>query len=503
MKKIIIVFVIVLLCCQSIACFAVTGINESDDISEQIVIKWMVYGEEYQDSDLVFKEFNKQLSKYMDNTVVEFEVVSKDNYKTRWDMKMATDEAFDLAWIGNEYFNYSEEVKKGSFMALDYLLSTDGKRLLENIPHELWELQVRDGNTYAIPIEGLQYRKSMSIVTKKLYADAFEGFNQIRDTNLNNKYTDKACYMAFEPYLEYAKSIESIGTGVSYKDFANIADKGLEGIYGSESPFVIKIFDDEIRVYNKYKLDIYKDYFETMAQWYNLGYIRQDVSDVINPSSEDGKQGGSILFLDEFADYIEGDERIQTEYEATYISVEGYKYTTYDSCRNSIVIAKNSENPQKAMQLIDLLFAEEGQDLYKLLVNGIEKEHYILLKDGTIVRRRDNDGKLLYSLSKNTIGNTFQNFEVKQGQFDRMRQDNQNAITSKLFGFNLDTRMIVINLEKIDLVSAKYVDVLNQGSLENWQEVYDEFVLKMDEAGSDQVVEEIQRQIDLFIKLKQ
>lgn len=86
--------------------------NNEYTTNEKIVLKWMIYGEKSKNSESVFSEFNKKLQEYYPDTTVEFDIVPYDIYKEKWDMKMATNEHLDLAWIGNDIFNYTEEVKK-------------------------------------------------------------------------------------------------------------------------------------------------------------------------------------------------------------------------------------------------------------------------------------------------------------------------------------------------------------------------------------------------------
>ena len=69
-------------------------------------------------------------------------------------------------------------------------------------------------------------------------------------------------------------------------------------------------------------------------------------------------------------------------------------------------------------------------------------------------------------------------------------------------GFELDTRMIVTEMAKIDLVVNEYLDTLERGTSKNWEETYDEMISKMKEAGSDKVISEIQKQIDVFFTEK-
>ena len=473
-----------------------TGNGFDDAASDEVVIKWLVFGQVYKDSDAVFSAFNQALSAYFPDTRVEFEVVDKENYQAIWDMKMAINEPVDLAWIGNDLFNYTEEVKKGSFTALDYLLSTYGQDLQKQIPKELWDLQIRDGNTFSIPIEGAMFRKTLTLVTSKEYAAGYDGFAEIGTININSNYMTQSCYDAMEGYLLYAKENDVLGTGVAHESFLELADKGLEGIYGPGSPFVIKIYDDKLTVYNKYEMSAYRDYFKTMARWYELGYIRQDIANVINPSQDNGKKGGNIIFLDDYEDY-NIDIPVKTEYEAVYLPLENKKYVAYDGSKNALVIPKSAQNPQRAIEVVNFLITDEGKDLFRLLTNGIEKEHYIVLDNETIVRRR-NDEDLLYFLSPYTIGDTYQNFELRQGQFNDITKENDKAIRSQLIGFNIDTRMVSLDMATVDLVVNEYLDILSQGTAADWEQTYDEFIEKMREAGSDSIINQLQRQLNDF-----
>lgn len=493
-------FFILLMVLMTVSCTKVDNIATDKKRAEEIVIRWMVFGEKYKKSDIVFSKFNDLLQKRFPGTTIEFEVIPKENYKEKWDMKMATNEALDLAWVGNDLFNYTEEVKKGSLMALDYLLATYGEDLKNKIPDELWERQVCDSNTYGIPIPGALYRKGYSVVADEKLVNRYGDFKKIGEINRASLYTNEECYKAFESFLANAKSRKEIGAGVSYKTFCQIADKGYEGIYGTDSPFVIKIFDEKLIVYNKYELESYRALFETMASWYKKGYIRKDVADVLDPVSEDGKKNGSIMFVDEYG--INGTviDLVPTQYDAVREDLEGYKYIPYASSRNSIVIPKSSDNPQRALEIINYLVSDEGVAAYRLLANGIEKEDYIVLENNTIARLRDNSNNLLYGLSQYTIGDVFQNYEVSPGEFKQLEIYNNDAVRSPLLGFDLDTRMIALEMVKINLIVDEYKGVLCQGISDNWEEVYQEFIGKMKEAGSDKVIEEMQRQINEFVE---
>ncbi len=474
--------------------------NVQDTSNDPVVLKWMVYGERYPASDLVFEEFNKKLKAYFSNTSIEFEIVSENNYRDKWDMKMATNETVDLAWIGSDYINFDDEVKKGSFMVLDYLLSSSGDHLVSEIPTSLWNLNTHDGNIYGVPVMGIQYEKQYAIAANAYLMGRYGNLEEIGRVNQDCKYTTKKCFDIFEEFLQQVYEAGDIGTGISYPTFANLADKGYEGIYGTDSPFVIKIFDSDLRVYNKYELESYQAYFSVMSEWYKKGYIRNDVKYVINPTDYDGKEDGSILFVTEYIDNGVGINKIDTEYETSYEMLQGYKYINAGSCRNSIVIPKSAENPVRAMEVLNLLLSEEGKEMYQMLVNGLENEHYIVLDNDVIAKRKDNYNSPLYSLPAYSIGNVLNNYESQVGEFKTINKYNEEAMVSPLTGFDLDTRMIAVELAAIDIVVEKYKYELCQGTNDNWEELYQEFINTMKEAGSDKVISEIQKQVNDFRK---
>ncbi len=479
------------------------GEQTQEDVApepEAIVLHWMLFGESYQDSEQVFQAFNQELKQFFPDTTVEFEVISRRKYKEKWDQKMAANETVDLAWLGNDTINFTEEVKKGSLTALDYLLKRYGSVLRGEVSGDLWPLVQMEGNTYAIPIPGAQYRANLMLAADESLMRRYGDIDTIGAVNRQFQYSTRESYQAFEPFLATIMEKEDVGTGISCQSFARLADKGYEGIYGTDSPFVIKIFDDKPIVYNKYELDSYTAFYSAMSKWYQAGYIRRDVADVLDPLADDGRKGGSILFIDEYGDKKTAPDLRVPDYTAVWADLEGYRYINYAGCKNSLVIPKSAEYPQRAMELVNLLYSEEGKALYRLLTNGIEGTHYVRVDDSVIARMSDSVSGYRYTLSPYTAGNVFQNFELEAGQFELLNEYNKTAVRSVLTGFELDTRMIAIEMARVDLVAAAYRDKLSQGIAEDWESLYQEFLQKMNEAGAEKVRQEMQRQIDEFLQ---
>ena len=54
---------------------------------ETVTLKWMLYGEKHKETERVFSLFNEALQKYLPGVFVEFEIVDKDDYKEKWEIK--------------------------------------------------------------------------------------------------------------------------------------------------------------------------------------------------------------------------------------------------------------------------------------------------------------------------------------------------------------------------------------------------------------------------------
>ncbi len=474
-------------------------VKTDEEAKETVLLRWMVVGEEYPDTDKVISAFNERLKDYLPGISVEFDITSRSGYLKDWETAIMAGSSFDLAWFSSDIGDFTQEVRDGSLMAVDFALETFGSDILKSINDGEWSRVRHGSNTYAIPSPGVAYRSLPCAIAKDYYMERYGDIEKIGEVNRRNVWSTDECYDVFEPFLSGILSAGDIGKGVSALSFSSLADKGYEGICGWDSPFAIRLYEDGLKVVNKYEEDAYRIYFSRMAKWYAAGYIRQDIRDVLDPLAEDGKNNGSVLYIGEYNGDGIGLSGAEPEYSAVCESLQEEKFIPFEGARNAIVVPKTSVHPAEAIQLLDLLYSEQGKDLYRMLVNGFESDHYIRLNNGTIVRRHDNDGRLLYSLPPGSVGNTFRNFERKTGEFDTVEEYNRSAKLSPLTGFELDTRMIAEELAAAELTVNTYVPELSRGYLTDWEEVYREFIEQMKRGGSDKIIKEIQRQIDIFL----
>jgi len=179
----------------------------------------------------------------------------------------------------------------------------------------------------------------------------------------------------------------------------------------------------------------------------------------------------------------------------------------YGSESTYIVIPYTSENPERAMMLINLLHDEvgtPGNDLYNLLCYGFKKgspeaEEYgwygydEVEKDGQMVRA-DYTGEM-HAMTNWVIGNTYKVLSDDTAMLTVASKENCMKFYTETYP-NLPTNVVsntayILNItdysSAVKAVVTEYEALIKAGSCgsDKFEEVYAEFVAKMRAAGLD------------------
>ncbi len=478
-----------------------------DDENEQVTLKWIFVGPgEQKDSQKVWDKFNEELAKYLPNTTVEFECIASSDYAEKWKLASASQENIDIVWHG-WMLPYASEVKKGSYMELDELVDKYAPAIKEEIPEAIMDKQRVDGKLYSIPCmqQMVSYVSSLDFPV-----DIYEKYkDKINVEELANFFAsketmDKESWDKIEEYIKMVKDGGDLKKGVF--GFADHIEKGYEWI---SNPYKIKAAGDDYTPINLYRTPEYKTFVEVYADWFNKGYIRKDILTAENVGNEvyEVKGGGNYLVGQ---GYMPTQSEIDSKKAAgstAYVKIpfENKHYIPYAASASNTAISMNSTHPERAMKLIGLMNTAEGKDLYNLLVYGIEGEHYTKVNENEIQPigyTSQPTSESPYGQYRWAVGNTFNGYEIymeDKGEVYKnefIKKVNEDASSSKLQGFTLDTDPIKIELAQVTAVVGEYKTSLNSGAAADPMKLYEEFQEKLVAAGDDKIVEEIQRQID-------
>lgn len=478
-----------------------------DDANEQVTLKWIFLGPgEQKDSQKVWDKFNEELQAYLPNTTVEFECISSADYAEKWKLISASQEKVDIVWHG-WMLPYATEVKKGSYMELDELINEVAPSLWDEIPEAIMDKQRVNGKLYSVP----NMQQMVSFVGSLDFPiDLYEKYkDKINPEELaaffaSKETMDREAWDKIEEYIKMFKDGGDLKKGIF--GFENHIEKGYEWI---SNPYKIKATGDDYTPINLYRTPEYKTFVEVYADWFSKGYIRKDILTAEGVGTEDyDVKGGQNYLVGQ--GYMPTEAEIESKRAAgstAYVKIpfENKHYIPYMASASNTAISMNSDNPQRAMKLIELMNTAKGAALNNLLVYGIEGEHYTKINDQEVQPigyTSQPTAESPYGQYRWAVGNTFHGYEIYQKdksvilKNDFIKQINEEADASKLKGFTLDTDPIKIELAQVTAVVGEYKKSLNSGAAADPMGLYEEFQKKLISAGDEKVVAEIQRQIE-------
>ena len=145
-----------------------------------------------------------------------------------------------------------------------------------------------------------------------------------------------------------------------------------------------------------------------------------------------------------------------------------------------------------------------------MLVYGLEGDHYTKNADGTITTLEYDSGQARaessYGMFKFSLGNsalTWINQSFDQEMYDwAFKTLPETAVVSNLIGFAPDTSAISSTLGQINAIVTEYSKQLIYMDCVDWEATYAEFMGKLESAGINDVISELQKQVDEFLASK-
>ena len=485
-----------------------TGCNKNsakDNSNENVKLKWVMLGPGKQkDADMVWNKFNEQLKEYVPNTEVEFEIIEGSAFGEKWQLMSAASEQIDIAWTGYAISSFIGEVEKGAYLPLDNLIDENAPDLKKELPDWIFELGKVNNEIYAIPNYQMMATSPYGIHIRKeheKYMD-IEAIQAKYNEWATNPEAGKEVYQLFADYFQKMKDNGKIGNGVGLGSFKGLTKK--QTYDGTTVPgFVIDT--DTMTVEYEDMSDYKKLWYDTVADWYKKGYVRNDILSENMDGVDEAEKGYILWAHGYFNDTSEKTESLSKGFECRVFGL-GEKYYIKNTVPATMTtIGRTSVNPARAIKVIDLMNTKKGKDLYNLLSFGIEDVHYKKVSDNRIepidyVSQGDSNSK--YGLFKWAVGNTANSFELssdEEGMAEYIRSIDENAEILPCVGFKPDTSGLTVELAQISSVKKEF-ETLNFGAHSNYEEIYEEYMSKLKSAGVEKVIDELQKQLDEWLK---
>ena len=268
--------------------------------------------------------------------------------------------------------------------------------------------------------------------------------------------------------------------------------------------------DDPLKVVNYYETEEYKKAVNLVREWYLAGYVYPD-------SSTDVDAGAAGLAAKKYFCYSTyGHPRSIMD---LYAMTQGMDVrelffddiltlsTTEAVTGCTMCVAATSENPEKALEFINLMYTDPR--LVNLLNYGIEGKHWVKVEgskqlinypDGVDESNCGYHIAQLWYYGNSLIANIWED-GGRDGLWDEIREFNDTAIKSKALGFAFDLSPVKTEAAAIANVCNEYKRALGCGEVD--PAVYiPKFNEALKAAGVDTFIAECQKQLDAWVEAK-
>jgi len=428
---------------------------------------------------------------------VRLNPVDWGSYDQRMKLGFAAGEACDAEFTAQWINNYTQNVANGNLLALDDLLPTVTPVLWASMPPAIWDGSRISGKIYQVTTE-IMWPKDFGFYVR---SDLAEKYNL--DLSAIHTYAD------LQPFLEAVKQGEPdmIPAYLEQQAFGevnlmNIADYD-GGIDGSGGAFaVVRYNDADLKVLPAAWVAEYQQQVELQRQYYQAGYFPQDL---LSRDDTDAQMRAG-----RFA--IQMSRVIKPGSTSEEVGLYGYDWlakdlaTSYfygtDSVTAGFAICSNSQHPQETLKFLELLHTDEN--VFNLVAHGIEGRHWEWVDQSTKLIgfpagvTGDNTG---YNPAQGWMwGNQFLEYytiQAQVGAWDETKILNQQAVGSVALGFSLNPDPIKNELAQLASVHAQYGLPLETGLVDP-ATALPEYQSKLQDAGLDTVVTEIQNQLNAW-----
>ena len=464
------------------------GKTQSASGSAAAELVWYVGGAGPQaDTPAVLAEANKYLAEKLN---IRLRIIESDwgSYTQKMQMIIASQEVYDICFTANWQNNFYTNVSRNAFVALDNLIDQYAPQLKISMPVSGWEAARVGGKIYAVPNEQI-WAYTNQVVIEKAYLDRYN-MNTASVSTLSGIDTLLARIKADNP------GMYPLGAGAGAPFTSLITYLGIDELAGRNIPGAILLNDSSLKVYNQFELPQVRECFRLIRQWYEKGYVRPDAATITNilPERQAGRHpvyfGGNYKPGGEIQDRINHGGR-----DVVCIPISPSWQTTSGIIATMTAVSVTSRMPEIAIQLLNLINTDKY--IYNLITQGIEGRHYTKI-NGDFIRPIANSG---YTPNADWMyGNQFLAY-YKEGQniddWDNTKKLNISARPSPALGFAFNSVPVALEIAGVYSVVNEYLASLGTGAVDP-DRVGEEFLEKLRSAGSQRIIEELQRQIDAW-----
>ncbi|MBR4953775.1 MAG: ABC transporter substrate-binding protein, partial [Oscillospiraceae bacterium] len=411
-----------------------------------------------------------------------------DQYWTQKEIFLSAQDEIDLYWDG--LADLATFVNKHQARPLDDLIANYAPDMLEVIPMSWLQGGVVNGEIYGLPSAYGPSSAQFQLVCVR--RDLLEGVGMTGIANPDDlvEFATKVK----EQYPEMKGPADVI-----FKPLTRaFQDEQLTWVSGNE---IAVLGEESGKVYSYYETETFQKVAKFNQNMFDTGLYNDLLSTNYNERDSRMQTG---LYL-----WVEGSLGKDTEIIGTVkanapeaqlktylMAAEDDKYIS-TAGGEVLCIPYSAANPEGAMMFLNWLYS--SQENYLFAIYGVEGKDYEMV-DGRINRITTED--FFYEWMFRNQNYSVFGADVSQEYIDAYMSWDANAKTSKAMGFVFNNENVVEIETAILEVIQSYMSVIRNGFV-NFDENYPAAVQMLKDAGIDEYIAEVQRQLDEFVAQNQ
>lgn len=451
---------------------------------EVITLKWYWKGEIDKDTgakERVFEAANKLLEERY-NLRIEIVDSVYGEYNTIINNVDAAQEVYDLRYVGG-LATYEDLIDQGVLLDITDLMKEYAPTRYAAY-EDYWELFERDGRIYTCLCYQLMCNTEGIGVHEKYLEEFNIDINSIQDWDdiENLMKTVQAKYpeaVQNAPKKVFPGHDGYMSAGVSY---CHISDEYAAG--GSKEGEV-----PQVVCY--YLTEEFRDYCKMLKKWVDEGLL----SDLYDAGGTDYWKTQEQVWTGSAVYKPGGDTEYSNSWKTPMkIAKWSESYMTVDKIMATTTgVSTTSEHPEAAVKLLEILYTD--QEIYNMLVFGIEGEDYEVIGENTI-RKIDNGYSGMYNWELCDITRGYLTEGQAEDTWEQTVEINNNAVKSPLMDVIFDTTAVKTQIADVKAVAAEKTALLLCGLVDDVDVAVDEFIAALQTAGIQDIVDLAQEQIN-------
>lgn len=472
-----------------IVLFALSPIMAQSGAPTKLVVACRTFGTSPTDLKVVEEEINK-ITRSKINAEIQLLVIASGSYRQQMTLMLSGNEQLDC--MGALAAIFSSAYNNDQLLPLDSLLKQYGSGITSVVDPKYLTVGRFDGKQYGITTNRDQARGYGGFV---LRSDILKKYNiDVKNVDSFEKLSKVfAIVHEKEPQMVVVAPGSVGASPLQWNvDFDNLGD-----YFG-----VLLNHGAQLKVENLFSSEQYKNYLKVMRDWYLKGYFSKDVVNATEAGSVLSKAGNLFAYCYAGKPGVIQEQESASGQKLTYVQVLPTFTSTAAPLTWQWTIPRNSKNPEKAMQFLNLMYTDPA--IMNLISYGIEGKHYVMTSDGTIDYPKGVNAKTSgYSLNMTwQFGNEFI-AKVWKGADPALWQDtiewNKTGKTSKAMGFLYNNSDVANEVAAVQNAYNEFRMGLECGVLD-YNEALPKMLKKLDAAGLQQIMALKQSQLDAWAK---